>query len=231
MGISFRKRIGMGKAGRINVSKGGVGGSIGSKAGRFGVSSAGTQYVRGGSNGVYFRSEATHSSKPTSSSPTSKSTPSQSPSDFPVITATMPMYEVTAEANGMMRDIMTQLNPITFRATTASVIEKYKHRYLVAVVNHETRGTFTESERAWKALANILMMNRFGDEFEIVAVRYQKLFSFIDTPNLEPYRTDFESLASDEAKLLQALRSWCAEFDDKWDRLVELGWLPRLGQP
>ena len=236
MGISFRKRIGMGKAGRINVSKGGVGGSIGSKAGRFGVSSAGTPYVRGGSNGVYYRSEAANSSGPTSSSPTSKPMPSQTSSDLPVISANMPMDELMAEHSRMMRNLTSQIEQMSFRIGKGSVIEDYQQRYLVAVTHGAfdggKRGSFTQSERAWKALA-ITYNEQFSflAPLQIVGERQQKLVSLTDIRNLEGYRSDFESLASDESKCVQAVRGWCVAFDERWNSLAELGWLPRLGRP
>jgi hypothetical protein len=232
MGISFRKRIGTGKAGRINVSKGGVGGSIGSKAGRFGVSSAGTPYVRGGSNGVYYRSEATNSSGPSSSSPTSKPMSSQAPSDSAVINAHMPMDELIMEHDRMMRNLTPLINQMSFRLGKGSVIQDCQKHYLSAVVNHETRGTFTESERAWKAIANKYNeKDSFFAALDAVGQRQQQLARLDGTRSLEPYRADFESLARDEATCAQAIRSWCAEFDNRWNTLVELRWLPRLGQP
>jgi hypothetical protein len=231
VGISFRKRIGTGKPGRINVSKGGLGGSIGSKAGRFGVSSAGTPYVRGGSNGVYYRSEASNSSGPTSSSPTSGSKPSQTPSDSAVIGANMPMYELLDEYSRLTSNLTSLINQMSFRMGKGSVIQDCQKRYISAVVNHETRGTFTESERAWNALA--IKYNEKESVFaplDIVGQRQQQLTRLDGTRSLEPYRTDFESLARDEATCAQAIRSWCAEFDNRWNTLVELRWLPRLGQ-
>jgi len=236
MGISFRKRIGAGKAGRINVSKGGVGGSIGSKAGRFGVSSAGTPYVRGGSNGVYYRSEATNSSGPTSSSLTSKPTPSQTPSDLPVISANMPMDELMAEQSRMMRNLTSQIEQMSFRMGKGPVIEDYQQRYLVAIVHGAfdggRRGSFKQSERAWEVLA--ITYNEkfsFSAPLQIVGERQQKLASLAGIRSLEACRSDFESLARDASECVQAVRSWCVEFDERWNLLSELGWLPRLGRP
>jgi len=236
MGISFRKRIGTGKAGRINVSKGGVGGSIGSKAGRFGVSSAGTPYVRGGSNGVYYRSEATNSSEPTSSSLTSKPMPSQTPSDLLDISANMPMDELMTAYNRIMRNFTSQIEQMSFRLGKHSVIEDYQHRYLVEVVhgafNGGKRGSFTQSERAWTALANTFNeRHSYLAPLQIVGERQQKLASLAEIRGLEACRSDFVSLAPDASMCVQAVRIWCAEFDDRWNNLIELGWLPRLGQP
>ena len=53
MGMSFRKSKNFGPI-RVNVSKSGVGGSVGPKGARAGITSTGSTYVRGGSNGVYF---------------------------------------------------------------------------------------------------------------------------------------------------------------------------------
>lgn len=232
MGISFRKRLGTGKPGRINVSKDGVGGSIGSKAGRLGVSSAGTPYVRGGSNGVYYRSEATNSNERASGSPRSKPTPTQVPSDLTNVGANMPMDELISEHGRMMRNLTAQINQMTFRMNKGSVIENYQQRYLSAIVNGGTRGTFSESERAWKALA--LKYNEktsFLAPLEAVGQRQQQLARLTGVRDFEPYRADFESLARDESTCIQAVRAWCAEFDDRWNALVELHWLPRLSRP
>jgi len=54
MGLFFRKSIKVGNAGRINLSKSGIGGSVGVPGVRAGVSSRGEKYVRGGKGGVYF---------------------------------------------------------------------------------------------------------------------------------------------------------------------------------
>jgi predicted RND superfamily exporter protein len=53
VGTFFRKSFNLGPA-RVNVSKSGVGGSIGPKGIRVGVNAKGSTYVRGGAGGVYF---------------------------------------------------------------------------------------------------------------------------------------------------------------------------------
>jgi len=53
MGFSYRKSINVGPA-RINISKSGIGASVGPKGARAGINSKGTSYIRGGINGVYF---------------------------------------------------------------------------------------------------------------------------------------------------------------------------------
>ena len=142
------------------------------------------------------------------------------------------MYELLEEHNRLIGNLNSLINQMSFRMRTDSVIVKYKSRYLSAVVNHETRGTFTESERAWKALANTYdKTNSYHAPIENVVQRLQQLTRLDGTRSREPYRTDFESLARDEATCAQAIRSWCAEFDNRWNTLVELRWLPRLGKP
>ena len=235
MGISFRKRIGTGKAGRINVSKGGVGGSIGSKAGRFGVSSAGTPYVRGGSNGVYYRSEAGNSSGPTSSSPTSRSMRSQSPSDVPLVSANMPTDELLTVYGKISGDFSSQVDQMSFRILKGPVVEDYQQRYLTAIVRGafnggRRQGSFKQSERAWEVLA-IQFNEHFGflPALQSVTDRLQKVASVAELHYFELRRSEFESLGRDMSEYTQAARNWCVGFDENWNRLVELGWLPRPG--
>jgi hypothetical protein len=54
MGIKFRKSL---KAGpiRVNISKSGVGASVGVKGARVGIDAKGNSYAAGGKGGVYFR--------------------------------------------------------------------------------------------------------------------------------------------------------------------------------
>jgi len=136
----------------------------------------------------------------------------------------------------MMRNLTSLINQMSFRFGKGSVIEDYQQRYLVAIVHGAfdggKRGSFSESERAWEVLAiTYNEKSSFLAPLEIVGERQQKLASLDGTRSLEAYRTDFESLARDEATCAQAVRSWCVEFDNRWNTLIELGWLPRLGQP
>jgi Protein of unknown function (DUF4236) len=55
MGASFRKRINIGGVARINLSKSGVGGSIGPTGAKLGITAKGQTYVRGGKGGIYVR--------------------------------------------------------------------------------------------------------------------------------------------------------------------------------
>lgn len=57
MGLFLRKSIKVGKFGRINFSKSGVGFSVGVKGARIGKSSTGKTYVAGGRKGIYFRKQ------------------------------------------------------------------------------------------------------------------------------------------------------------------------------
>jgi hypothetical protein len=54
MAFYFRKSLRFGPL-RVNLSKRGVGGSIGGKGARVGVNAGGCQYVAGGRDGLYFR--------------------------------------------------------------------------------------------------------------------------------------------------------------------------------
>jgi hypothetical protein len=54
MGLSFRKSFKLGPL-RLNLSKSGVGASVGVKGARVGVDAKGKGYVAGGRGGVYFR--------------------------------------------------------------------------------------------------------------------------------------------------------------------------------
>jgi hypothetical protein len=54
MGWGFRKSAKIGGM-KVNLSKSGIGVSVGTKGARVGVSSKGKAYVSGGSNGVYYR--------------------------------------------------------------------------------------------------------------------------------------------------------------------------------
>lgn len=55
MSIFLRKSIKLGKFGRINLSKKGLGYSFGIKGARIGKSSTGKNYISGGKGGIYFR--------------------------------------------------------------------------------------------------------------------------------------------------------------------------------
>ena len=54
MGFFFRKAINLGPV-RLNLSKSGVGVSVGAKGVRIGKTARGKSYVRVGSNGVYYQ--------------------------------------------------------------------------------------------------------------------------------------------------------------------------------
>ena len=54
MGFFFRKSINLGPV-RLNLSKSGVGVSVGVKGLRVGKTAGGKRYVRAGANGVYYQ--------------------------------------------------------------------------------------------------------------------------------------------------------------------------------
>jgi hypothetical protein len=54
MGISFRKSFKIGPV-KVNVSKSGVGASVGRKGARVGINAKGNAYVSAGAEGVYYR--------------------------------------------------------------------------------------------------------------------------------------------------------------------------------
>jgi hypothetical protein len=69
MGISFRKSFKIGPV-KVNVSKSGVGASVGRKGARIGINAKGNAYVSAGADGVYYRK--------TLGSPNEKANPSVS---------------------------------------------------------------------------------------------------------------------------------------------------------
>ena len=230
MGISFRKRIGLGSAGRINISKSGIGGSVGNKAGRVGISSTGTPYARGGSNGVYYRSDATKSNDAISPGTPSQLRPSHQFSDLPVVSARMPIPELRAAYNKTVEIWTTEVDNVTLRITTRPVIEEYNRRYLSAVVNGRSRGTISESDPAWTALIRVYGEHqKFVNPSQVQSQQIQAVAKLAEIHGIETCRDAIESIADSASLLIQSSRKWCSEFDYHWNTLRQLGWLPKLG--
>ncbi len=108
VGFFFRKSIGFGPV-RLNLSKSGVGASIGVKGARLTTSSRGSTYITVGSHGFYYRQAVLGGPSAPHVRPTA-SIPQTFPAQPPAETGTIPTASVSELVESSNADLIKQLN-------------------------------------------------------------------------------------------------------------------------
>lgn len=234
VGFSFRKRMKLGTAGRINVSKSGIGGSVGGPVGRMGVSSDGKSYVRGGAKGIYYRQNlANNSNKPGSKL---TSTDEMSPGRQMSAQSSADHCGTDIENLWLIYDQLVKAYVPVFegfvnRSNQKQVIETCNKKYLRAFVNEKLGyDRRVQSEDAWKSflktLSNYEPLMQGCRSTTVIVKNFVSIRSKAVSEGL--YRRDLESMVAILPERIELIRNWCEHFDRDWTKLQSLGWLPAL---
>ena len=234
MGFSFRKRVNLGSAARINVSKSGIGGSVGAKTGRVGITSQGKSYARGGAKGVYFRQQ--NNSTTSNKFSAEKSSSPEASTGKPAAKTFVNYRDYDIESlwsiyDQVIKGFLPAFEGIVIRGNQKQTIESCNKEYLRAYVNEKLGyDRRIQSEDAWKSFSETLKM--FEPLMRGCHAINQTVQNFIVIRSKGisevKYRKDLESTVESVPEYGEGIQAWCIRYDREWTRLNSLGWLPSL---
>jgi hypothetical protein len=202
MGFYLRKALGFGPV-RVNVSKSGLGFSIGVKGARIGVTPAGQAYLQAGRGGIYFRQSLTHPPERGDVAPS----PAPAAGDRPV--QIIESADAAQLSDSTQAELVKELQRVRRRVPRVVVVVCATLALAAVAIALGTSQTVTLPTAGWIALALALA--------SVVGVRraYQRdkrdgtvRLTFDVAPEIDERGT---ALRSALKELVSCQRLWCVE--------------------